>query len=173
LHLVDWVGCALIGKDSDVAAAFSRELQPHSIAGLLSQNNDPARLAMALGGLGSILEMDDVHRTAILHPGPVIIPASLAAANDEASGEDFLDAVIRGYDAMIRLGIAVGTGHYAFFHNTATCGGFGSAFAAGELLGLNDRQKIWAVGNAMSIAGGLWQCRNEPVMTKPFHCAEA
>jgi 2-methylcitrate dehydratase PrpD len=172
LHLVDWLGCALIGRRSETAAVFERELLPETIGDLIAGGSDPARLALAAGSFGSILEMDDVHRTAILHPGPVVFPAALAAAG-KTSGRQFLDAVIRGYEAMIRLGIAVGAGHYAFFHNTATCGGFGSAAAAGELMGLGEQQKVWALGNAMSVAGGLWQCRNEPVMTKPFHCADA
>ncbi|WEK50224.1 MAG: MmgE/PrpD family protein [Candidatus Kaistia colombiensis] len=176
LHVVDWIGCAAIGRTTESGIRIEAEA-PASDAGPAqlfgARSSDPATAAFVLGGFGSILEMDDVHRAALLHPGPIVIPAALAAARDDTRAEDFLDAVIRGYEAMIRLGSAVGPGHYAFFHNTATCGGFGAAAAAGSLLGLDEAALAAALGNAGSVAGGLWQCRNEAVMTKTLHLAEA
>jgi 2-methylcitrate dehydratase PrpD len=38
---------------------------------------------------------------------------------------------------------------------------------------LGARETVWAMGHAMSLAGGLWQCRHEPVATKHLHVAEA
>lgn len=165
LHLIDWMGCALAGRKTEVGAIF-RDQDP------LHGEPSPANMAFAFGSLGSILEMDDVHRRALLHPGPVVIPAALAVASAGES-QRFLDAVIMGYEAMIRLGRSVGAGHYAFFHNTGSCGGVGSAVAAAHGLKLDDVSRVWALGNAMTLAGGLWQCRNEPVMSKPLHVAEA
>ena len=165
LHLIDWMGCAIAGRKTEAGAIF-RAQEP------LGSQPSPTTLAFALGSLGSILEMDDVHRRALLHPGPVVMAAALAVAPDGA-GRRFLDAVILGYDAMIRLGRSVGAGHYAFFHNTGTCGGVGSAMAAAHMLDLGEENRVWALGNAMTLAGGLWQCRNEPVLTKPLHVAEA
>lgn len=175
-HLVDWIGCAAIGRTTETGRlvtgeAESRENGSAQLFGATS--TDPVTAAFALGGLGSILEMDDVHRAALLHPGPVVIPAALAVSTETTAAGDFLDAIIRGYEAMIRLGRAVGSGHYAHFHNTSTCGGFGAAVAAGSLLGLDGSRLTSALGNAGSLSGGLWQCRNEPVMTKTLHVAEA
>jgi 2-methylcitrate dehydratase PrpD len=101
-----------------------------------------------------------------------VIPAVLALGRD-APGEAILDAILAGYEAMIRLGAAVGPGHYARFHNTGTCGGIGAAAGAARVMGLTDAQAVSAMGHAMSVAGGLWQARNEPVMTKHWHVAEA
>jgi len=165
LHLIDWMGCAIAGRNTQAGAIF-RAQDP------LNETSSPIALAFALGSLGSILEMDDVHRRALLHPGPVVIPAAFSVA-PEGAGRCLLDAVILGYEAMIRLGRSVGPGHYAFFHNTGTCGGIGSAMAAGHMLDLVEERRVWALGNAMTLAGGLWQCRNEPVLTKPLHVAEA
>ena len=165
LHLIDWMGCAIAGRKTEAGTIF-RAQEP------LGDTPSPTALAFALGSLGSILEMDDVHRRALLHPGPVVIPAALSVA-PEGAGHRFLDAVILGYEAMIRLGRSVGAGHYASFHNTGTCGGIGSAMAAGHMLDLGEENRAWALGNAMTLAGGLWQCRNEPVLTKPLHVAEA
>jgi 2-methylcitrate dehydratase PrpD len=169
LHLLDWLGCAILGRTSETGAILSSD---YAGADLLPRGGDPQRLAFALGGLGSVFEMDDIHRTALLHPGPVVIPAALAFGPG-GEGAVFLDAIIAGYEAMIRIGRAIGPAHYALYHNSATCGGFGAAAAAGRRLGLSDKQLVWALGNAGSVAGGLWQCRNEPVMTKAFHFSDA
>jgi 2-methylcitrate dehydratase PrpD len=175
-HLVDWIGCAVIGRTTETGRLVTAEAEPREngasqLFGRMSA--DSVTAAFALGGFGSILEMDDVHRAALLHPGPVVIPAALAVATDATPADAFLDAIIRGYEAMIRLGRAVGAGHYAHFHNTSSCGGFGAAVAAGSLLGLDATGLVNALGNAGSLSGGLWQCRNEPVMTKTLHVAEA
>ncbi len=111
---------------------------------------------------------------AILHAGPVVVPAALAlAAARDAPGAALLDAVIHGYEAEIRLGRALGPAHYRHFHPSSSCGPFGAAAAAASLLGLDAARTADALGNAASIAGGLWRCRHEPVLTKQWHTAHA
>jgi 2-methylcitrate dehydratase PrpD len=177
LHLIDWIGCAAAGATSE-AGTILREYTarlPWGPARIMLGSRSTARgAALANGAFGNVLEMDDVHREAILHPGPVIIPAALAlAAETDAHGPDLLDAILRGYEAMIRIGRAMGGGHYARFHPTATMGPFGAAAACGSLLGLDAERMVWALGNAGSQAGGVWQCRHEAVMTKQWHTASA
>ena len=167
LHLLDWLGCALAGAATATGQKMLRVLSD----GPAFTRQGPQG-AMAMGGLGSLLEMDDVHRTALLHPGPVVIPAVLACAG-KATASAVLDAILVGYEAMIRLGSAVGPGHYARFHNTGTCGGIGAAAGAARVMGLAADQAVSAMGHAMSTTGGLWQARHEPVMTKHLHVAEA
>ncbi len=78
-----------------------------------------------------------------------------------------------GYEAMVRLGLALGPGHYARFHPTATCGALGAAVGAGVAMELGPAALAGAIGTALSMAGGLWQARHEPVLTKHLHVAEA
>ena len=163
LRVLDWAGCAIAGRACELGTAF---------ANAAPSSNGPDDVASWLGSFGSLLEMDDVHKGGLLHPGPVVIPAALAVAGDQA-GPAVLDAIIAGYEAMIRLGRSIGPAHYALFHNTSTCGGLGAAVAAGRLTGLSRQQMVSAMGHAISIAGGLWQCRNEPGATKHLHVAEA
>ena len=126
------------------------------------------------GALGNTLEMDDVHRTAILHPGPVVIPAALALAERSGAGASaLLDAIVCGYEAMIRVGMAVGPEHARYWHNTATCGPFGAAAAAASLLALTPQQTTHALGNAGTQAAGLWQMRHEDTDTKQLHTGHA
>lgn len=178
LHVLDWAACAIAGA-GEPGVAEPRHLAEMEGLGpcrvVRGWRSGPQAAALANGPAGAILEMDDVDKRALLHPGPVVIPAALAAA--EAAGvEDglaLLDAVVRGYEAMIRVGRAVGAGHYAKFHTTATCGGFGAAVAAASIVGLDETATAWAIGNAGQQASGLWQVRNEQVFTKAFHDGRA
>lgn len=176
-HVLDWIGCAAAGANSPVGRALRAHAGRWSTGpatGFGVGRIDAHGAALLNGGLGNVLEMDDVHRTAILHPGPVVVPAALALAQDRgAEAGDFLDAVVRGYEAVIRVGRSVGPGHYRHWHNTATCGPFGAAAACASLLGLNRTRTVWALGNAGTQMSGVWQCRLEDVMTKQVHTARA
>jgi 2-methylcitrate dehydratase PrpD len=165
LHVLDWLGCAMAGATTEIGQKITAMTGTHPFA-LAGHGTDDS--VLALGSLGSLLEMDDVHRGALLHPGPVVVPVVLGLVP-----EDPLAALVHGYEAMIRLGRSVGASHYAVFHNTSTCGGIGSAVAAGRAHDLGPAQMVSAIGHAMSLSAGLWQCRNEPVATKHLHVAEA
>lgn len=162
LHLMDWLGC--------VAGALLSETMP--IARL--QSGNAARKA---AWLGNKLEMDDVHRMAILHPGPVVWATCLAQGITDM--DRLLDAAIRGYEAMIAIGSTFDARHYAFWHNTATAGLFGAAVSAlccrGDA-GTGDsfeNQLVHAMGLAGSVTGGFWQMRHEPCDAKQWHIAHA
>jgi 2-methylcitrate dehydratase PrpD len=118
--------------------------------------------------------MDDVDKRALLHPGPVVIPAAIAATSKGSTAADFLDAIVRGYEAMIRLGRAVGPGHYRFWHNTATCGPTGAAAAAASLWGSDAASTANILSLGVAQASGLWQVRHEPLShVKQLHAARA
>jgi 2-methylcitrate dehydratase PrpD len=130
--------------------------------------------AFVNGGLAITLELDDMHLGARLHPGDAVIPAAFACAQETGvPAGAFLDAVVRGYEVMIRIGESVGPGHYRFWHNTSTCGPFGSAAAVCSLLGLPPGAWADALGNAGTQACGLWQVREEKTMSKVIHSGRA
>ena len=124
--------------------------------------------------LGNLLEMDDVHRAALLHPGPVIWPAVLDTwSYGSFPLPDLLDGAVRGYEAMIAIGATFDAYHYAHWHPTATAGVFGAA-AASVMIGMpHDSAVVSALGNAGSLAGGLWHMRHDDVMTKQLHVDQA
>lgn len=157
LHLLDWLGC--------VAGARTTEI------GRIQAANAAASPLQRATWLGNPLEMDDVHRAAILHPGPVVWPAALGLGGDRL--EEALEAAVRGYEAMIAIGATFDAGHYGFWHNTATAGAFGAAAAAGFRLNADVAQLVSALGLAGSVTGGLWQMRHEPVMAKQWHLVHA
>lgn len=135
---------------------------------------EPSRLAFLMGALCHILETDDLHRESVVHPGCVVVPAVWALANkNKQSGHDVLRAVLQGFEATTRVGMAVGPAHYRIWHNTATCGPYGSAMAAASLFDLTDEQAVHALGNAGTQSAGLWQFLETGAMTKHLHAGHA
>ena len=137
-------------------------------------SRSPQVAALHNGTVSHIVEMDDVDRASVIHPGAVVIPAALAVAERlEKGGRDLLAAVTLGYEVAIRIGESVGKTHYFHWHNTSTCGVFGAAAAAGWLLGLDRDRMVWALGNAGTQASGLWQFIQEGAMSKHLHTGRA
>ena len=155
LHLLDWLGCVAGG------------LRGHPTL----TNSEPANLRTWL--LGNVLEMDDIHRAAILHPGPVVWPAAAQRVFNNGTLGDVLDAGVRGYEAMIVVGETFDARHYRHYHNTATAGVFGAAAAASSLMRHQASRTAHALGLAGSLAGGLWRMRHESSETKQFHVLAA
>jgi 2-methylcitrate dehydratase PrpD len=96
--------------------------------------------ALANGMLAHADETDDSHAPSRTHPGCAVIPAALAIAERmHASGEQFLCAVVLGYDVGARMNYALGPDAFAgTSRSTHSFGGvFGAGAAAGALLGLD------------------------------------
>jgi 2-methylcitrate dehydratase PrpD len=139
-----------------------------------SQGFDAGRQALVAGSLTHILETDDLHRASVTHPGCVVVPAVFAlAARESSSGREILLAILQGFEAMCRIGRAVGPAHYRIWHNTATCGPFGSAMAAASLLKLSDEQAMYALGNAGTQSSGFWEFLETGAMSKHLHAGRA
>ena len=140
------------------------------LAYLKGREGDTGRRALVMGGLTHILEVDDLHKASVVHPACVTIPAAIALAQDDASsGKEFLTAILYGFEACTRVGMAVGKAHYKIWHNTATCGTFGGAMTAATLLGLSDEETVHALGNAGTQSAGLWEFLNTGAMSKHLH----
>jgi 2-methylcitrate dehydratase PrpD len=164
LFVLDTLACALGALKSEPARILMTVAPPAT--------GDVARRAFYLGGLSHILEMDDLHRDSVTHPGCVVIPAAWAVADERGlGGRIFLRAVLAGYEACCRVGMAVGKAHYRVWHNTSTCGPFGSAMACADLVGLSEDQAVWALGNAGTQSSGLWQFLETGAMSKHLHTA--
>lgn len=136
--------------------------------------------ALANGTMGHGFEIDDVHDGGMHHPGAVVIPAALALGEEESvDGRQFLLAVVMGYEAMCRIGMAVGAKYHNLigFHATGTCGPFGAAVAAGKIIELNKEGFIDALGIAGSLCSGVLEFSQESSdaggMIKRFHAGRA
>lgn len=172
--------------DLEKTALFTLDAVANAIAGRNSEPGrrllewskgrcgDAGRRAFLMGGLTHILEVDDIHRASVVHTGCVTVPAAFAlAAEREVSGEQLLRAVLYGFEAACRVGMAVGPAHYKIWHNTATCGPYGSAMTAATLLDLDDEQAMHALGNAGTQSAGLWEFLATGAMSKHLHAGRA
>ena len=143
--MLDTVGAMVHGADQP----WTRAAHAHALATGgegrstvigAGRSTTPAMAALANGCGAHAFELDDVHEEAISHPGAVVVPAALALAQaGGATGRDLLEAVVIGYEAMGRAGIAVGPSAHMLggFHPTSMSGVFGSAAAAGRLRGFD------------------------------------
>jgi 2-methylcitrate dehydratase PrpD len=115
--------------------------------------------ATLLNGISShVLNFDDTHLTTIVHASSAIMPPVLALAEylPDVNGQTLLHAIVLGMETAFRVGAAVFPNHFdAGWHITGTAGSIGAAAASGRLLGLKERQMIWALGLAASQPVGL------------------
>lgn len=179
LCVLDWLGSAYAGKGARPAVAMllvAESLGGSPEATLLPDGSQSSAYMAALvnAAASHVVEMDDLHKASILHPAAPVIPTALAMAEREgASGQEFLAAVVVGYEVAIRVGEAMGPSHYQFWHTTGTCGTFGAAAAAGKVLGLSKPELAMALGSAGTQAAGLWEFLVDGAMSKQLHPAKA
>src|SRR5258707_3897153 len=112
----------------------------------------------------NVFDYCDTHLPTVVHPTAPLAPALLALAElRPVSGPELLLAFILGFEIECRVGGAVSPGHYPKgWHITSTCGVFGAAAGAAKLLGLSDRQIVWALGTASTQSAGLCECLGWP-----------
>jgi 2-methylcitrate dehydratase PrpD len=129
---------------------------------------------MVNGASSHVAEQDDVHNSAVFHPGTVVFSPVLAVAQARgASGRDLLTAAVAGYEVGIRVGEFLGRPHYKVFHTTGTAGTVAAAAAVGHLLRLSPEQMLDAFGSAGTQAAGLWEFLRDAADSKQLHTAKA
>ena len=176
--LLNWVGCAVGGSRHETVARAMAALLPFFGPPQATLLGRPERVdvlhAALINGISShVLDFDDTHIQTAIHPAAPVAPAILALAEHRpVSGRDLMAALIIGIETELRIGLAVTPAHYkAGWHITGTAGAFGSAAAAGKLLGLSERQMCWALGLAAAQPVGLQEMFGS--MTKSFHPGRA
>src|SRR5438309_8597754 len=178
--MIDWYGSALAGKDAspvDALARFSRAMgPPRGDCDIVPTRSTTSAWFAALVNAASshVAEQDDVHNGSVFHPGTVIFPAVLAAAQqDDAPGRDVIAAAIVGYEVGIRVGEFLGRSHYRIFHTTGTAGTFASAAAVAKPLSLDADATQHAVGSAGTQAARLVEFLRDRADSKQRHTAKA
>ena len=176
--VIDWYAALLPGAVVPPAtmleAAFEEELGHGPSFLALGKKTHPRLAALINGTAAHTVEVDDIFRDGIYHPGAPTIPAALALAQaNGASGEQFLRAVIVGYEISTRIGAAMGRAHYKYWHNTGTIGVFGACAASAELLGLDAKRFAHALATVTTFAAGLQQSFRMDSMSKPLHAGRA
>lgn len=176
--LVDWVGVAMGGLNypsTSILIDTVKELGGEEQATLLgtSTKTSVVNAALVNGAMSHILDFDDTHLPALMHPSAPLIPALLAYGEwKKVNGRDFLLAFVLGFEIETRISLAMGASHYdAGWHSTATMGRFGAAAGVGRMAGLKRQEMACALGLAGTQASGIRRVFG--TMTKSFHPGKA
>lgn len=165
LQIADSVGIARAAVASgSMAHQVTAGLQAGSAGGVCgifgqARGQAPGAAAFANAALVHILDFDDIHDAARLHPTTLSLPAALAAAQVAgAPPASVLEAVALGDELMCRLGVMcspTGSGPGSDWFLTQLFGYFGATLAAGIVLDLDEDTLVSAFGLAyMQAAGG-------------------
>lgn len=146
-----------------------------SIIGKSDNKTDVLTAGLINGISAHSLELDDGHRTAQMHLGAIVFPTAIAIAEAyDLSGEEFLEAVIIGYEIGIMLGQIANPQHRdKGFHSTGTIGTFVAGAVASKLLKLDTDQIINVLGLCGTQAAGLLESDHSGSMGKVLHAGKA
>ena len=153
LHVADTVGAWIAGSATPEGRALRK----------FGANRDamPDRVATHCA-LARLSEIDDIHLASGTTPGALIVPSALTiAASLGRECAALAEAVAVGYDAMVRLGAALGGPSilYRGIWPSYLAAPFGVAAVASRLLGLDEKQ----AANALAIALGF----SSPAVGRP------
>lgn len=113
----------------------------------------PVMAALANGALSHLLDYEDSHEEALVHPNAVSMPVMLALAEYSGgiSGKQFLTALVVASDICCRLDLGAKEDLLKYGWNMPPiCGGLGAIFGACNMLGLSKEQIQDAIALGLS-----------------------
>ena len=171
--LIDWHAAvypgAVVAPATLLEKSRAEELDRGEASLVLGRKATARAAAFINGTAAHTVEVDDIFRDGIYHPGAPTIAAALALSKSS----NLLRAVIVGYEISTRIGAAMGRAHYKYWHNTGTIGCFGACAAAAEALGLDQRRFAHALATVATFSAGLQQAFRMDSMSKPLHAGHA
>jgi 2-methylcitrate dehydratase PrpD len=176
--VLDWVGVTVGGvahPASSILIDLVKDLGGKDQASIFgtSLKSSMVNAALVNGAMSHVLDFDDTHLAALMHPSAPLLPAIFAFGEyDGTSGKDFLTAFVLGFEAETRISLSMGVSHYdRGWHSTATMGRFGAAAGAAKLMKLDIGKMGFAFGLAGTQASGVRKVFGS--MTKSFHPGKA
>jgi 2-methylcitrate dehydratase PrpD len=176
LHFLDAIGVGLAAGGSPIGTAYrglAAELAKGGPATVFGQSAGASAsdAVMINGGLIHSLEFDDTHTGSIAHGSAVLAAGALAVAEAQnASGAALLGAYARGWEVLIRFGLAAPNGFHAKgFMSTSVTGTFAVALLAAELMQLDEDRTVAALGIALSQASGVMEFLTNGSSVKSLH----
>src|SRR5918997_6954602 len=151
--VLDLCGAAVAGSRTEAAQAaakyalYAHGAGPSTVIGTGARCT-PVGAALANGFAASALDIDDGYRPVKGHPGAVVFPAVLAAAEETgSSGTEFLTALVIGYEVAMRAGRILHS-LYDIYHGSGAWAPVGAAAGVARLLNCDAEQAWHALGIA-------------------------
>lgn len=173
LCTLDILGAIIAGSETKVAGIMTRLAvrywmgQEATILPSGCRANLPGAV-LANAFIANALDIDDGYRPIKGHPGAVVFPAVLAAAeSSRATGADFLAALVAAYEVALRAGLAWHHYHQEY-HGSGSWGALGAAAGTANLFRLSETEIVHALGAAEYHAPmvEMMRCIDYPAMTK-------
>jgi len=116
-------------------------------------------------------DYDDTHVGGIVHPSAAVVSTAVSVGEMcGASGAQILEAIIAGWEIIIRLALAAkGRFHDVGYHGTGIVAPFAAACAAAKLLGDSQAVLINALGICGSQAAALQEFLRDGSWVKKIH----
>ena len=185
--LVDGFGVVLAGSitpGSQIIREYVKNVAGRRDASVLGAGRikAPAELtALVNGAYGHAMDFDDTQLSTtpdrtyglLTHPTIPALASALAVADTlGASGAQFLEAFLTGFEVECKISEAINPDHYnKGFHSTGTIGTFAAAAATAKLLKMDAKAVAHAIAIAGSLSAGIRV--NFGTMTKPLHAGRA
>ncbi len=179
-RILDSLGAIVSGarlKAGELAIQYVRLQGGLPEASLLATDvkTSAVNAALANGMSGHADETDDFEPMTKAHPGCSVVPAALAMAEREgSSGEEFLRAVVLGYDLCCRFLMALGPELVRGGHRSAegTSSTMGCTAAAASLARLDQTGMRYALSYGAQQVSGIWSwVRDSEHVEKAFDFA--
>ena len=157
LHLLDTMGAAIAGCRTPNGQAL-RELQTSAGGETAVWNRGTIDDIAVRTGTIRHTEIDDIHTRSNVTPSSIIVPATLTLCARLGVSDPALigSALIAGYEAILRLGMAI-DGPVVMYEGiwpTFFCAPFGAAAAAARLMNLPADTTAHALANALTLCTG-------------------
>jgi 2-methylcitrate dehydratase PrpD len=185
--IIDGLGVMLAGATQEAGRILADHVRGAStradstVFGEQSFKTDAAAAALVNGTSGHALDWDDTQLATsadrifglLTHPTvPPMVAALAVGERAGASGRDFIEAFLTGFEVECKIAEAIHPSHYKKgFHSSGTVGTFGAAIAAAKLLKLAPGEIAHTLAIAASSASGIRVSFGS--MTKPLHVGRA
>lgn len=160
--LIDTLACMRIGANERQSQVMALALEASGDEGTVSPIGGGRACslygaALLNGARAHAIDFDDYEIPGSTHVSAPIFSALLALAQRHSMTVDAFGACwIVGFEAIVRIGSALGYGHYdKGWHATATLGPIGVAAACARALGLSAEQMAHAMTLATSSSAGM------------------
>lgn len=174
--LTDTFGVAMSCQNMTHAAAIRKTVEamgsaPQSTLWGTGKKASMADAVLYNAALIHGADYDDTHVASIVHPSAAVVSTALTVGEYRgATGRQMLEAIIMGWEIIIRLGLAAkGRFHDVGFHGTGIVSPFAAACVAARLLGDSQQTLENALGICGSQAAALQQFLKDGSWTKKVH----
>lgn len=174
--LTDTFGVAMSCQEMEHAAAVRKTVAELGSNGSCTlwgtkKTASPADAILYNASLIHGADFDDTHVASIVHPSAAVVSTAVTVGElTGATGAEIMEAIIAGWEVIIRLGLAAkGRFHDVGYHATGIVAPFSAACVAGKLMHVSKGTLVNALGICGSQSAALQEFLQNGSWTKKLH----